>query len=258
MVWDIIRFNKQSLETLRSFARSKQRVEDEAVSIGDWLDERGYGEGFRRNYLIPMTASIWSTPPSLAFDSFPAITLLRFMHNHHLLQILGRPQWLTLKGGSQTYVKKVLKTVPMERLHHDSRGGGRVVEIETVQGGPRWRVISAAGHEGTYDRVIFATHADTALELLDDFLGAGDLRRDALSHFRFSQNEAVLHCDSRVSPLKLCFYSWVGIFSTELLTKAGSARQSTEADAPSQEGMVSVELHCCGAKATRAQTSQHS
>lgn len=48
MVWDIIRFNNQSLETLRG-ARDG---EGGAGSIGEWLDARGYGEGFRRNYLI--------------------------------------------------------------------------------------------------------------------------------------------------------------------------------------------------------------
>lgn len=206
MVWDVIRFNNQSLETLRNFESKKGRGEDEAGSIGDWLDKRGYGEGFRRNYLIPMTASIWSTPPSLAFNSFPAITLLRFMHNHHLLQILNRPQWLTLKGGSRNYVEKVLKGVPKKQIHHNERGGGRVVEVEQVEGS-RWKVTSADGTQVTYDRLIFSTHADTALNLLDSFLSSGDLRRNALSHFGFSKNEAVLHGDSRVSSLASQVYA---------------------------------------------------
>lgn len=50
MVWDIIRFNYQSLDTLRAYQKSSQSPADE--SIGDWLDKRGYGDNFRRNYLI--------------------------------------------------------------------------------------------------------------------------------------------------------------------------------------------------------------
>lgn len=45
MVWDIVRFNLQSVESLRTSTGDTQ-------SIGEWLDERGYGQGFRRNYLI--------------------------------------------------------------------------------------------------------------------------------------------------------------------------------------------------------------
>ncbi|CAO1635858.1 unnamed protein product [Parajaminaea phylloscopi] len=202
MIWDVIRFNSQSLETLRAFESGKVDREEAAGSIGQWLDKRNYGHNFRRNYLIPMTASIWSTPPSLAFDAFPAVTLLRFMHNHHLLQILNRPQWLTLKGGSQTYVGKVLKSMPSRQLHHDAEGGGRVVKVEPVEDGSRWRVISAGGHEDVFDKLIFATHADTALKLLDGSLVANDARRDALASFGFSHNEAVLHGDARLMPLR--------------------------------------------------------
>ena len=63
-----------------------------------------------------MTAAIWSTPPDKCATDFPARTLvstltpvphmtsliesqIRFMRNHHLLQITGKPKWLTIKGG---------------------------------------------------------------------------------------------------------------------------------------------------------------
>jgi predicted NAD/FAD-binding protein len=46
-----------------------------------------------------MTAAVWSTPPDLCATDFPAKTLIRFMYNHHLLQITGKPAWLTIKGG---------------------------------------------------------------------------------------------------------------------------------------------------------------
>ena len=52
MVWDIIRFNQQSLETLRAYEKGGPSVESMSGSIGEWLDARGYGQTFRRNYLI--------------------------------------------------------------------------------------------------------------------------------------------------------------------------------------------------------------
>lgn len=225
MVWDVIRFNNQSLETLRQCGEGSG--EKDAGSIGDWLDARGYGDSFRRNYLIvghrqrercescihadqtlhfdfmprcqPMTASIWSTPPSIAFSAFPAITLLRFMHNHHLLQILNRPQWLTLKGGSQTYVEKVLAKVPKEQIHHSKQGAGKIVQVVKNSSGNTWTVKSADGSEADYDEVVFATHADAALKILDQALEKGDIRRSLLAQFHFSKNVAVLHGDERVS-----------------------------------------------------------
>lgn len=47
-----------------------------------------------------MTGAIWSTPADKAALDFPASTLVRFFHNHHLLQLTGKPKWLTVKGGS--------------------------------------------------------------------------------------------------------------------------------------------------------------
>jgi predicted NAD/FAD-binding protein len=35
---------------------------------------------------------------------FPMVTLVTFMHNHCLLQVLGRPQWLTVDGGRYIFV----------------------------------------------------------------------------------------------------------------------------------------------------------
>jgi predicted NAD/FAD-binding protein len=48
-----------------------------------------------------MTAAVWSTPPDVCSIDFPAKTLIRFLYNHHLLQITGKPSWLTIKGGRQ-------------------------------------------------------------------------------------------------------------------------------------------------------------
>lgn len=50
--------------------------------------------------LMYSTFRSWSTPADKCALDFPAKTLIRFFHNHHLMQVDGRPNWLTVAGGS--------------------------------------------------------------------------------------------------------------------------------------------------------------
>ena len=76
MVWDIIRFNHESLVTLKKAANSKAGHAALNESIGQWLDKRGYSVSFRRNYLIVSAEQGWRNSdrllrkfPSAAHDS---------------------------------------------------------------------------------------------------------------------------------------------------------------------------------------------
>ncbi|KAG8682462.1 hypothetical protein FRC09_016758, partial [Ceratobasidium sp. 395] len=103
MVWDILRFNASALSLIED---EDEPVDPSAkgakaeLSIGAYLNREGYSNEFIDDYLIPMTAAIWSTPPDTCALDFPARTLIRFMYNHHLLQVTGKPKWLTIPGGS--------------------------------------------------------------------------------------------------------------------------------------------------------------
>lgn len=88
MIFDIIRFNQFALDLLKvehkkeSFPDPDGRhlpevAEDE--TIGQYLEREGYSDAFRDDYLIPMTAAVWSTSPDKCTLEFPAITLVRFM-----------------------------------------------------------------------------------------------------------------------------------------------------------------------------------
>ncbi|MBO1925847.1 hypothetical protein J4711_14375 [Staphylococcus epidermidis] len=74
------------------------------ASIEDFLDQHGFGKAFRSDYLLPM---IDASGPALTDQMlrFPVATLIRFCHNHGLLQVSHRPQWHTVRGGSQQYVR---------------------------------------------------------------------------------------------------------------------------------------------------------
>lgn len=71
MVWDIIRFNYQSLDTLRTYQGKTELSPEKEQSIGQWLEERGYGDSFKRNYLIVRTKSfIWSKAIRILTSAF--------------------------------------------------------------------------------------------------------------------------------------------------------------------------------------------
>lgn len=126
------------------------------------------------------------------------------MHNHHLLQILNRPQWLTIKGGSKNYVERILKKLPKNQLHRGE--SGRINSVRKI--GDKWTLIDGNGnHQEGFDEIILATHADDSKKILADWLddvgGKDDAEkvklRNLLESFGFSQNEAYLHFDEEVS-----------------------------------------------------------
>jgi predicted NAD/FAD-binding protein len=92
MIFDIIRFNQFALDLLKVEERSEvyksgntngngkgvHQVEEQET-IGEYLDRENYSDAFRDDYLIPMTAAVWSTSPDKCSLEFPAVTLVRFM-----------------------------------------------------------------------------------------------------------------------------------------------------------------------------------
>jgi predicted NAD/FAD-binding protein len=94
MIFDIIRFNQFALDLLKEEeirevyhngtgsangnGKGVQQVEKQET-IGEYLDREGYSNAFRDDYLIPMTAAVWSTSPDKCSLEFPAVTLVRFM-----------------------------------------------------------------------------------------------------------------------------------------------------------------------------------
>ena len=135
-----------------------------------------------------MTAAIWSTAPNACSLNFPALTLIRFMHNHHLLQITDRPSWLTIKNGAKQYIDSVIDGINKKSVHLETP----VTKVVRREG--KVIVTSSKGTQ-EFDHVIFATHADTSLQLLED---ATAREIDVLGSFEFSQNVTTLHSDLTV------------------------------------------------------------
>ncbi|SDT95110.1 Predicted NAD/FAD-binding protein [Pseudomonas pohangensis] len=191
MLRDILRFNKQVQKDLLG-----GQIDSE-ITLGDYLQQQGYGQRFIEHYIVPMGAAIWSM--SLAdMLGFPLQFFVRFFRNHGLLSVTNRPQWRVIQGGSSAYIEPltasfagcIRRNCPVQRVERQADGV---------------TVISAAGSE-QFDEVVFACHSDQALRLL----AAPSLReREILGALRYADNDVVLHTDTRLLPSrKLAWASW--------------------------------------------------
>lgn len=192
MIYDIIKFNALAPQFLLLDPINDPRA---SWTLDQYLKENNYSKAFVDDYLIPMSAAIWSTPPDTCLKEFPALTAIQFMANHCLLQVEGRPQWRTVKGGSRSYVNRILSKLG------DVRTSCPVTGVTTVTpcpetGNRRIKVTDQLGGVDYYDHVIIATHADEALLLLGD--NATPDEKEILGKFKFSPNYAIVHSDIAV------------------------------------------------------------
>ena len=188
MLWDIIRFFRT--------AEAQSKFLDEGVTLGQFLKAQGYSRAFMERHLLPMAGAIWSSSPNQMLD-YPAVSFLRFLGNHGLLQYNDRPQWRTVTGGSREYVGRlvadgrfrILTGCPVRRVERSAAG----VVVE-----------DGLGFRDRFDHVVMATHADQALAMLKD---PSLEERQCLSAFRYGRNRAVLHRDAKLMPRRRRLWS---------------------------------------------------
>ncbi|MBA2117181.1 NAD(P)/FAD-dependent oxidoreductase [Bremerella alba] len=183
MLRDVLHFNRLGTQAVQQASIA------EAETVGQFLNRCRVGTMFREKYLMPMAAAIWSAEPQQILD-FPAQFFLGFCDNHGLMGITNRPQWKTLVGGSKHYVRKLIEPLgdrvrlnsPVKRVMRDSEHVAIIAKDDQVQ---------------VFDQVIFATHADQTLAMLDQ---PTQQEEEILSHFPYQPNDAVLHTDTRLLP----------------------------------------------------------
>ena len=196
MLQDINRFRKEGLDL--------EPLDGE--TLGQFLERHRFSEGFRDDYLYPMTGAIWSTGHE-EMSRYPARSILRFLANHGLIEIVGRPAWRTVAGGSRNYVK-LLTAGFADRIQVRSP----VTNIARSEDGV---IVSTPRGHTPFDQVIIATHSDQALRLLGP--GATGQERRLLSAIPYQENVAVLHSDTRLMPTrKWVWSSWNAMASSDL------------------------------------------
>lgn len=181
---EIVRFNRAAKRFLRDTNARKE------ATLGEFIKAHGFSSRLTEHYLYPMMGSIWSTPAG-TMAQYPTYESLRFLDNHLLLNIFGKPQWRTVRGGSRMYVEKLTQLLKAEGVH--LRAGTPTASIRRSND----TVFVRSEKEEQFDLLVCATHADTALTLLHD---ATEEERAALSRFQYSTNRTVLHKDTSFMP----------------------------------------------------------
>jgi hypothetical protein len=189
---EIVRFNRRCKALLRD-------VIPDHLTVGKFLQAEGFSERFARNYLLPMGAAIWSTSLD-EFLHFPLDFFLRFFANHGLLNLVDRPQWYVIPGGSRSYIAPLLAGIPPERIRLNAdiarvRRNADGVTLETSD-----------GRSEHFDQVILACHSDQALALLAE---PTETERSILGAIPYQMNDVVLHTDGSLMPKRrLAWASW--------------------------------------------------
>ena len=182
MLRDLLRFN-----ALATRIAEAGRDADLLQPLGDFLRDNRFSDEFRDWYFLPMIGCIWSCPTDQMLR-FPVATLIRFCHNHGLIQVANRPQWFTVRGGARQYVEKIVAGVPDARLNSP---------VRNVKRDPAGAWVATDRGNERFDEVVFACHSDQALALLGD---ASEAERSVLGAIRYQPNRAVLHTDRSVLP----------------------------------------------------------
>ena len=182
MLADLLRFN-------RLCTRLAAEGVDAELSepLEDFLNRHRFGQAFRDWYFLPMLGCIWSCPTDQMLK-FPVATMIRFCHNHGLLQVNNRPQWHTVVGGARHYVEKIVATLADARLK---------TPVRSIERNAAGVMIHTDKSSERFDHVVMATHSDQALAMLAQPTAS---EAQVLGAIKYQPNLAVLHTDTSVLP----------------------------------------------------------
>jgi predicted NAD/FAD-binding protein len=190
MLRDVLRFYREAPALLK-------RNDLNGLTLGEYLDAGGYADSFVEEHLLPMGAAIWSTT-AREMRAYPLEAFVRFFASHGLLDLVKRPKWRTVTGGSREYVRALLRTIADVRL------SSPIEKIVRRQG--LVEIFDRLGRNDVFDGVVIATHADQALGVLAD---PDEEERRTLGTFQYTDNLAVLHSDRALMPRrKHVWASW--------------------------------------------------
>lgn len=195
------RFWRMLIDIMR-FGKGVPRYLNDAgyldITLGDLITKEKLGAGFTHDYLLPMTAAVWSTPHHEMLR-FPARSMVRFLQNHGLTGIDTQHQWKTVEGGSETYKKKLIASFA-DKIRTDKT-------VQSAQRADGKAVLTFKdGTQETFDVVVFASHADESREFISDLT---DQEQEILAPFHYQKNETWLHTDESVMPkLKSNWSAW--------------------------------------------------
>jgi uncharacterized protein len=161
------------------------------------LAEGRYPASFGPEFAYPFLAACWGAPLERIPD-FPMYSLLKGMPSGK------RPGFYEIRGGMSEYVR----AFGNELTKVDIRLGVGVRRVERCEG---FRVVDERGERHRFDRLIVATSAFDAADLLRGVPGAAEMQR-AVGSFRHFDIDIVIHGDPSMMPADKRDWSHVNLF----------------------------------------------
>ena len=182
MLGQVRRFHRRASAFLR------EADEKNLLTYGQFLRQEGFSDFFVAHYAIPVVSCVWSAGRDTSL-LYPARYLFQFLEHHGMLRVTGSPQWYSVVGGSRSYVERLAAILRDVRVAH------AVTDVARRENGVELRDVT--GQITRVDRIVIATHADQALDLLAD---PSDAEVRTLKQFHYSSNVTVLHHDRSILP----------------------------------------------------------
>jgi uncharacterized protein len=202
MAYDILRFNRLATQLANKQIDAGHQYSEPDETIAHFLKRHHFSQSFKENYFLPMIGAIWSCSVDQMLE-FPIQTMVRFCHNHGLLQIQNRPQWLTVAGGSREYVKRIVADLEKNQVIISREA---VIRVNPSQDGNLQAEVITKSGSSTYDEVVMACHSDESLDLVH---GISQEAHKILASIPYQKNRAILHTDIRFLPsAKRCWAAW--------------------------------------------------
>ena len=196
MIKEIISFYKIAPDLLNEEIKEQ--------TLGDYLKEKKFSKYFIEYHLIPMVAAIWSMPFDKAKE-MPLKFFLNFFNNHGLFKLKNRPQWFTVTNRSRSYVKNITGKISGEIFKNY-----KVDKI--IRSDDNIRIMIGNDYID-YDQVVLASHADESLNMIEKPTAE---EKNILGKFQYVENEAFLHTDENLMPIKKrAWSSWNSISNNE-------------------------------------------
>jgi len=196
-----LKFYKMIFEIKRLYSicnKLKINNTNNKLTLDEFLNQNQFSEHMKNFHILPMISSIWSTNID-DLKNFPLVTFINFFKNHSLFKFKDRPKWKYIFGGSNEYVKKLINLNSFNYFTNFKIN--KIIRDNNII-----KIIDEQKNCISFSKIIFATHADQVLSLLDS---PTERELSIFNKFKYSINSVYLHTDSTLMPTsKLAWSSW--------------------------------------------------
>lgn len=196
-----IKFYSLLLE-IKKFYKTCKKIDnneiDENISINQFLNKNNFSKQVANYHIYPLVSSIWSSNVKDVKD-FPFKSFLNFFNNHGLFNLTKRPNWKFVSGGSSKYIDAIINK-NLFNFYTNFNIKKIMRKDEKIY------LIDSDENKHTFDKLVFATHADQIANLLEK---PTEEEIGIFSNFQYTKNRAYLHTDENCMPKnKRAWSSW--------------------------------------------------